>query len=102
MTRVSLGNPLGVSFLTISFSGRLFKEKLEGNSTNTNGCGSKLNRRGYVVLVHVSTCQGTIFGTGFWSHSQVGHMHLLIAVFVEHSPWAGSQDVFAVQLGFTS
>ena len=38
-----------------------------------DGCGSKLIRRGKPqVLVNVSTYQGSILGTGFLSHSQMG------------------------------
>ena len=44
----------------------------------TNGCGSKLNRKGKPqVLVHVSTYQSSILGTGFLSHSQIAqHVEL--------------------------
>ena len=49
----------------VEMSGRLFSRL---RVACAHGCGSKLNGRGYV---HVSTCQGSILGTGFLSHSHI-------------------------------
>ena len=67
------GSILGTGFLSHGHMGVHPQAGGIGSDLWPFGCGSKLTRRGKPqVLVHVSTYQASILGSGFSSHSHMG------------------------------